>query len=88
MAKHDRITIRVATGPDIVMVARGSGFTVALKTDRDWVTIEELNGARRPEPVREARVAVGSVVSIVRDRVGDQAGDSAKKAIRHRAVTT
>ena len=84
MAKHDRITIRVLNGPDIILIARGAGARVDVQTNREWVTVEELNAGRHPLALREAKVATGSVVSIVRDRVGDHPDDKPAKARRSR----
>lgn len=68
MAKHDRITVVTDQGQTIAIVASGAGWTVDFKVDRDWVTVSELNAGHRPDVVREAKVAVGHVVSVTRDR--------------------
>ena len=83
MAKHDRITVVTDQGQTIAIVASGAGWTVDFKVDRDWVTVAEYNAAQRPDVVREARVAVGHVVSVTRDRHTPE-----RKAIRPRRKTT
>ena len=79
MAKHDRITVVIRDAPPIVMVARGSGGSVAFRLEREWCTVEELNGAARPQVIREARVAIGSLVSVLRDRATDDPKHQAAK---------
>jgi hypothetical protein len=84
MAKNDRVTVRLTDASTIDVIARGSGASVDFKTDREWLTVEELNGARRPEPIRTVKVAVGSVAAIIRDRVGDRPGDVPSRIRRRR----
>jgi len=54
-----------------VLVARGAGATVDYDKGREWTTVTEYNAGRPPQMIREAVVATGSVISIVRDRVTD-----------------
>lgn len=74
MAKHDRITVHLHEAPPVVMVARGAGGEVDFETGREWTTVTELNNGRPRQMVREAKVATGSVISIVRDRTTDDPG--------------
>lgn len=71
MAKHDRITVTTTTGQTVQLIARGSGATVEFTVDRVFVVIAERRADKNQTIVREARVAIGAVVTIVTDRTTD-----------------